>query len=112
MYHWEGDQEEFLVLSGEALLIVEDEERRLQPWDLFHCPPRLPTTYRRRGHRAVRRLAVGVRNGDDDWGAYTVDPSVAMQHGASVEEETTEPRSPTRASRARERGRVRRGLVP
>ena len=27
MYHWEADQEDFLVLSGEALLIVEDEEQ-------------------------------------------------------------------------------------
>src|ERR671937_3278648 len=26
MYHWEADQEDFLVLSGEALLIVDDEE--------------------------------------------------------------------------------------
>ena len=27
MYHWETDQEDFLVLSGEALLVVEGEER-------------------------------------------------------------------------------------
>ena len=27
MYHWETDQEDFLVLSGEPLLIVEGEER-------------------------------------------------------------------------------------
>jgi hypothetical protein len=30
MYHWEADQEDFLVVSGEALLIVEGEERRLR----------------------------------------------------------------------------------
>src|SRR3954469_19913978 len=29
MYHWEADQEDFLVLHGEALFIVEGEERRL-----------------------------------------------------------------------------------
>jgi uncharacterized cupin superfamily protein len=29
MYHWEADQEDFLVLSGEALAIVEGEERPL-----------------------------------------------------------------------------------
>ena len=29
MYHWEADQEDFLVVSGEALLIVEGEERPL-----------------------------------------------------------------------------------
>ena len=38
MYHWEADQEDFLVLSGEALLIIEGEERPLQQWDLVHCP--------------------------------------------------------------------------
>jgi uncharacterized cupin superfamily protein len=39
MYHWEADQEDFLVLSGEALLIVEGEERRLRSSDFVHCPP-------------------------------------------------------------------------
>src|SRR5918996_4596734 len=36
MYHWETDQEDFLVLAGEALLIVEGEERRLVQWGLVH----------------------------------------------------------------------------
>jgi mannose-6-phosphate isomerase-like protein (cupin superfamily) len=40
MYHWEADQEDFLVLSGEALLIVEGHERSLRQWDFVHCPPR------------------------------------------------------------------------
>jgi uncharacterized cupin superfamily protein len=39
MYHWEADQEDFLVLAGEALLVIEGEERTLQPWDFVHCPP-------------------------------------------------------------------------
>jgi uncharacterized cupin superfamily protein len=39
MYHWEADQEDFLVLSGAALLIVEGEERPLRQWDFVHCPP-------------------------------------------------------------------------
>jgi uncharacterized cupin superfamily protein len=38
-YHWETEQEDFLVLSGEALLIVEGQERRLKQWDFVHCPP-------------------------------------------------------------------------
>ncbi len=38
MYHWESDQEDFLVLSGEALLIIEGEERQLWQWDFVHCP--------------------------------------------------------------------------
>src|SRR4051794_13274949 len=40
MYHWETDQEDFLVLSGEALLIIEGEERSLRQWDFVHCPPK------------------------------------------------------------------------
>ena len=36
MYHWEADQEGFLLLSGEALLIVEGEERPLRQWDFVH----------------------------------------------------------------------------
>ena len=39
MYHRESEQEGFLVLSGECLAIVEGQERRLGPWDYFHCPP-------------------------------------------------------------------------
>src|ERR1700754_1401739 len=39
MYHREGNQEDFLVLSGECLLVVEGEERHLRTWDFVHCPP-------------------------------------------------------------------------
>ena len=39
MYHWEADQEDFLVISGEGVLIVEGEERPLKQWDFVHCPP-------------------------------------------------------------------------
>ena len=38
MYHWESDQEDFLVLSGEATLVIEGEERPLRQWDFVHCP--------------------------------------------------------------------------
>ncbi len=38
-YHAENDQEDFLVLSGECLLLIEGQERRLQAWDFVHCPP-------------------------------------------------------------------------
>ena len=38
-YHAEEGQEDFLILSGECLLLVEGEERRLRAWDFVHCPP-------------------------------------------------------------------------
>jgi mannose-6-phosphate isomerase-like protein (cupin superfamily) len=38
MYHSEGAREAFLVLSGECMLVVEEQERPLRQWDFFHCP--------------------------------------------------------------------------
>jgi uncharacterized cupin superfamily protein len=38
IYHSEALQESFLVLSGECLLLIEEEERRLRAWDFVHCP--------------------------------------------------------------------------
>ena len=38
LYHSEGVQEGFLVLSGACTLIVEEEERPMRQWDYFHCP--------------------------------------------------------------------------
>src|SRR2546423_7274637 len=38
MYHWEADQEDFLVLAGEAVLVCEGDERPLRAWDFVHCP--------------------------------------------------------------------------
>src|SRR3954471_23141124 len=38
LYHSEGAQEDFLVLAGDCVLVVEGEERRLRTWDFFHCP--------------------------------------------------------------------------
>ena len=52
MYHWEADQEDFLVVAGEALLIVEGEERPLRQWDFVHCPPEREAHDRRRRSRA------------------------------------------------------------
>ena len=39
MYHREGDQEDFLVLSGECLRSSRAQERPLRAWDFVHCPP-------------------------------------------------------------------------
>jgi len=38
MYHGEDAQEDFLVLAGEGMLIIEGEERPLKAWDFVHCP--------------------------------------------------------------------------
>src|SRR5262249_45868164 len=87
MYHVETDAEEFLVLTGEALLLVEGEERALRPWDFFHCPPGTAHTILGAGVGPCVVLAVGAREHQTgDWGAYVV-ADVALRHGVGVEEE-------------------------
>jgi uncharacterized cupin superfamily protein len=92
MYHWEADQEDFLVLSGEALLIVDGEERTLQAWDFVHCPPNVSHTIVGAGSGPAAILALGSREHQDGdgWGGYPYSEA-AMKHNASAEGETTEP---------------------
>lgn len=93
MYHWEADQEDFLVLAGEALLIVEGEERALRQWDFVHCPRGTKHTIVGAGDGPCLVVCVGARDRSTgtDWGAYTVDEA-ALRHDAGVERETAEPR--------------------
>ena len=93
MYHWEADQEGFLVLSGEALLVVEGEERPLRQWDYVHCPPRVRHTILGAGEGPAAILAVGARidSTGESWGGYPLDET-ASRHGAAAERETTDPR--------------------
>jgi uncharacterized cupin superfamily protein len=92
MYHWEADQEDFLVLSGESLLIVEDDERPLRQWDFFHCPKGVPHTIVGAGSGPSAILAIGARidSVGENWGGYPYSEP-AMKHDASAEEETTDP---------------------
>ena len=92
MYHWEADQEDFLVVVGEALLIVEGEERPIRQWDFVHCPPGTKHTILGAGDGLCVVVAVGAREHQDGphWGAYTVD-EVALRHEAGVAHETTVP---------------------
>lgn len=88
-YHWENEQEGFLVLSGEALLIVEGQERPLRQWDYVHCPAETRHVFIGAGAGPCVILAMSSREfqAGGPWGAYTVD-EVARRHGASVDEET------------------------
>jgi uncharacterized cupin superfamily protein len=92
MYHWEADQEDFLVVSGEALLIIEGEERPLRQWDFVHCPPDAAHTIVG-GEGPAVIVAVGSRRHQhgDDWGAYPIHEA-AQRHDAAAEEETNDPK--------------------
>jgi uncharacterized cupin superfamily protein len=105
MYHWEADQENFLVVSGEALLIAEGEERSLGAWDFVHSPPGTKHVIVGTGNGPCLVIAVGSRahDGRPDSIGFPVDET-ARRHAASVAEETTEgdeayasvpPREPT-----------------
>ena len=89
MYHWEADQEAFLVVSGHALLIVEGEERPLRAWDFFHCPPNTKHVLVGAGTGPCVVIAVGSRAHDGRPGSlgFPAD-ATARRHGASVEEDT------------------------
>jgi uncharacterized cupin superfamily protein len=92
MYHWEADQEDFLVLAGEGLLIVEGEERQLRRWDFVHCQAGTRHVIIGAGDGPCVVLAVGARQhqGSPDWGGYTVEEA-ALRYAAGVEQETTDP---------------------
>jgi quercetin dioxygenase-like cupin family protein len=89
-YHREANQENFLVLSGECLMIIEGVERRLKAWDFVHCPPDCEHVFIGAGDGPCMIFATGARNGwPDDKGIVYTPSEVAARHGASVETETT-----------------------
>ena len=113
MYHWEADQEDFLVLSGEALLIVEGEERPLRSWDFVHCPVETNHIIVGAGDAPCVVLAVGAREHQTgaNWGGYTVD-EVALRHGVGVERETSDPGEAYARFPDRKPTRWRKGWLP
>ena len=89
LYHAERAQEGFLVLAGEATLIVEDEERPLRPWDFFHCPPGTNHILVGAGEGPCAILMFGARP-EEEQIRYPVS-EVAARYGASVATETATP---------------------
>jgi quercetin dioxygenase-like cupin family protein len=60
-YHYESVQQDFLVLSGECLAILEGEERRLHAWDFVHCPAGTAHAFVGAGQGPCAILMVGAR---------------------------------------------------
>jgi quercetin dioxygenase-like cupin family protein len=89
MYHSESEQEDFLVLSGECLLIVEGEERRLSAWDFFHCAPNTTHSFVGAGEGLCVILMVGARAAEGT--ILYPRHEVALGHGAGVEQDTPSP---------------------
>jgi uncharacterized cupin superfamily protein len=113
MYHWESNQEDFLVLSGEALLIVEGVERPLRQWDFVHCPPGARHSIVGAGRGPSVVLAVGARASWEgvEWGGYSVEEN-ALARGAGQAQETSEPQVAYAAFSTREPAAYEAGWLP
>ncbi|MER3411033.1 MAG: hypothetical protein C4305_00920 [Thermoleophilia bacterium] len=89
MYHGESDQEDFLVIAGECLLVVEGQERPLRQWDFVHCPRGTRHVFVGAGQERCVIVMVGARTSQGSV-VYPVEEAAA-RHGASVAKETTKP---------------------
>jgi len=110
MYHAEGAQEDFLVLAGECLAIIEEQERPLRAWDFVHCPAEARHVFVATGDTPCVLLAVGARAK----GRSLVYPAseVARKHGAGVEQETAKPEEAYARFAELERSGYRDGDLP
>lgn len=87
-YHREDAQEDFLVLSGECLVIIDNEERRLRTWDFVHCPPGTDHVFIGAGDGPCAILMIGTRG---DYGIHYPVNERAAAHEASVTAPTDSP---------------------
>jgi uncharacterized cupin superfamily protein len=88
-YHSETEQEDFLVLAGECLLLVEEQERRLRPGDFVHCPPGTRHVFVGAGDGPCTILMIGARRPGSGV-TYPVS-ELASRHRASVAQQTDSP---------------------
>lgn len=75
-------QEDFLVLQGECILVVEGQERRLRPWDYVHCPPGVAHAFVCTGEGPC--VIVGAGNRREDLERDYLEEDVAARHGATA----------------------------
>lgn len=87
LYHGENAQEDFFVLSGECIFVVEEEERRLRAGHFVHCPANTRHVFVGAGEGPCVILMIGHRPETEEL-LYPVSEAAA-RYGASVQEETT-----------------------
>jgi uncharacterized cupin superfamily protein len=89
-YHSEGVQEDFLVLAGECLAIIDGKERPLRAWDFVHCPAGTHHVFVGMGDGPCVVLMIGARRE-----GRTIEyprSEAALARGAGVETGTDSPR--------------------
>ncbi len=87
-YHSESVQEDFLVLFGECIVIMEGEERSLRQWDFVHCPAGAEHVFVGAGDGPSAVLMIGCRREE---GVHYPVSEVAAKYDASVNEPTNDP---------------------
>jgi uncharacterized cupin superfamily protein len=87
-YHWETEQEDFLVLTGECIAIIEGEERQLRQWDFIHCPPGTKHAFVGVGDEPCVLLCASSRQFQKagPWGYYCYDETAERYNAASPED--------------------------
>jgi uncharacterized cupin superfamily protein len=91
-YHAENLQEDFLVVSGECLAIVEDEEVPMKAWDFLHCPPGTRHVFVGAGEGPCTIVMVGARDPGNEDLLYPVS-ELAARFGAQSKNAPTSPTS-------------------
>jgi uncharacterized cupin superfamily protein len=86
-YHSESVQEDFLVLGGECLALLDGEERPLRTWDFMHCEPGSPHVFVGAGGGPCWILQIGARRPGStlDYPAS----ELAARYGAAAPKPTT-----------------------
>ena len=91
LYHREANQEDFLVLAGECVLLIEGEERALRAWDFVHCPANTEHIFVGMGDGPCVIFMTGARKDWPEKGIVYPRSELALRHGAGVETETSSP---------------------
>ena len=88
-YHSEAWQEGFLVLAGECIAIVEEQERTMRAGDYLHCPPGTNHIFVGAGDGPCAILMLGGRDGERK--LHYPFSEVAAKYGASATQTTSDP---------------------
>jgi len=110
LYHAERGQEDFLVVAGECILVIEGQERRLGVWDFVHCAPWTHHVFVGAGDGPCAIVMVGSRTGGFE-AVYRAN-EVAAKYDASVPEDTSKPAEAHAHLGLEERSAYREGWLP
>lgn len=87
-YHSEPVQEDFLVLYGQCIAIVMNEQHELRQWDFLHCPAGTEHIFVGAGDGPCAVLMIGCRR---KAGLHYPVNELAARYDASAAEDTDDP---------------------